>query len=277
MASSPVNDALPVFRKHAAFNANVSSFEELMIKGEAQDTWVGLCEKVGQFLATTRKNFGTEGVEKVFPNVSIGTQSVLGEWIKKVNNSWDDSLKTIIPARRMNDEISERMRARGMEAAKLMENTNFVNLGNLLTKNVQLLSGQPDVQVNFAATELVEGPLGLDTALFLADVLIKYHQLLRLEHNIRYVTSDCAKSFGRAFDEEMNSNEADQKKYWNQTSFLTGWEIIRRATEDQALLERSQHGEVELVDVFEAGLRLVSNRNIDNINFMIVVALAEIF
>ncbi|KAG4080704.1 hypothetical protein HA402_013234 [Bradysia odoriphaga] len=276
MASAPVNDALPVFRKHAAFNADASSFEELMLKGEAQDTWVGLCEKVGQFLGTTRKNLDTEDIVNVLSNVSIRKQSVLGEWIEKVNNSWDDSLKTIIPASRMNDEISERMRAKGMEAAKLMENANFVNLGNLLTKNVQLLSSQSDVQVNFAATELVQGPLGLDAAVFLADVIIKYHQQLTLEHSIRYVTSGCAKSFGRAFDKEMNSNEADQKKYWNQTSFLTGWEIIRRATEDQGLLERSRQGEIELVDVFEAGLRLVSNRNIGNINFMIVVALAEI-
>lgn len=44
--------------------------------------------------------------------------------------------------------------------------------------------------------QLVYGPLGLETAVFLADILVKYHQQLSLEHNIRYVTSDCAKSFG---------------------------------------------------------------------------------
>lgn len=53
------------------------------------------------------------------------------------------------------------------------------------------------LQINFDAIELVYGPFGLESAIFLADVLVKYHQQLRLEHTIRYVTSDCAKSFGK--------------------------------------------------------------------------------
>lgn len=171
----------------------------------------------------------------------------------------------------MNQEHSELIKARGKEAAELMENGKFVSLGNLVTKNVQSLPSQPDVQVrwdfhtethvsviqqsdwilqiNFGATELVEGPLGLDAAVFLADVLIKYRLQVRLEHSIRYVTSDCAKLFGEclwkvegnkthvieqrirlggALNKEMNWNEENSKKYWRQTSFLTGWEIIRR-------------------------------------------------
>lgn len=51
-------------------------------------------------------------------------------------------------------------------------------------------------QINFNELELVNGPLGLEAAVFLADVLIKYHQQLKLEHNLRYITSDCAKAFG---------------------------------------------------------------------------------
>lgn len=60
-------------------------------------------------------------------------------------------------------------------------------------------------QINFNGLELVYGPLGLETAIFLADVLIKYHQQLRLEHNIRYITSDCAKSFGNSESLEKKS------------------------------------------------------------------------
>lgn len=93
----------------------------------------------------------------------------------------------------------------------------------------------------------MHAPLGLETAMFLADVLIKYHQQLRLEHNIRYVTSDCAKSFGktltifqrmqliqtlnysgRAYDSKVESNDDESKLFWAQTSLLAGWEIIRR-------------------------------------------------
>lgn len=278
MATLPIHDVFPVLKKHAHFDTTTSSLEELMLKGEAEDSWIGLCEKVGQFLATTRKNFNTEEAPKLLSNSSIRKQSILGEWIQKINNSWDDSVKKIVPERRTtNNEILETLKVAAKKTAELMENANVVNFGNLVTKNVQLRSSDSDVQVNFAATELVQGPSGLDTAVFLADILVTYYQQLRLEHGLRYVTSDCAKSLGRAFDNEMNWNEDDRKQYWKQTSLLTGWEIIRRLAEDQAFLERSQQREVDLASVFDAGYRLINNRNLDNINFMIVVALAEIF
>lgn len=50
-----------------------------------------------------------------------------------------------------------------------------------------------------------------------------------------------------------------------------------RTIEDPVLLERVDQGDVYLDEVFDIGTRLVFNRNIDNVNFMIVVALMEIF
>lgn len=42
-----------------------------MLKGEAKDTWINTCEKVGQLLAATRNNFTTMDIAKVFQNESI--------------------------------------------------------------------------------------------------------------------------------------------------------------------------------------------------------------
>lgn len=42
-----------------------------MLKGEAKATWINICEKVGQFLATTKKNFNGVDVAETFQNESI--------------------------------------------------------------------------------------------------------------------------------------------------------------------------------------------------------------
>lgn len=68
----------------------------------------------------------------------------------------------------------------------------YYNTHNLKKLNWLIL------QINFKDVELVYGPLGLEISVFLADILEKYHHQLKLEHNIRYITSDCAKAFGNS-------------------------------------------------------------------------------
>lgn len=75
-------------------------------------------------------------------------RSVLGEWIEKINKSWDESLKSIIPASRLSNLDLERIKERGKQAMDLMESAKSVNLDNLVTKNVQLLPDQQNVQVS---------------------------------------------------------------------------------------------------------------------------------
>jgi len=258
------SDAFPELKIHASFDLNGATLEKLMLNGEDKDTWVNTCEKVGQFLATTQPNLNSIDVGKVFPNESIKKNSTLGEWIEKLNNTFDD-IKLIVPGDRSQHLDMKRIRERGKQAAEILQKADNLNFDNLVTKNVQLLRGQENLQINFDEVELVYGPLGLETAMFLADILVNYHQQLTLEHSIRYVTSDCAKSFGRAYDSKANLNEVESKKFWAKTSLLAGWEIIRRVSADELGW-----------DVFEAGLRLVYNERIDNIGYMIIVALAEI-
>lgn len=74
-------------------------------------------------------------------------RSVLGEWIHKINNSWDDAIKSIVPESRLNNLDLERIRERGIQAADLMERGKNVNLDGLVTSNVQLLPDQQHVQV----------------------------------------------------------------------------------------------------------------------------------
>jgi len=274
MLDIPAIYALPEFKFYAIFDPDDASLEKLMLKGEEKETWKSICEKVGQFLATARESFIKVDVDQVLQYAVIRNRSVLGEWIEKVNNSWD-IIATMpeVQRRNLNMEI---LRERSKQAAAMMQNAKFLNLDNIVTKNVQLLPGQQNVQINFNEIELVYGPLGLQTSIFLADLLVKYHQQLRLEHSIRYITSDCAKSFGQAYNSKLNSDKADDKTFWEQTSLLTGWEIIRRATDDETLRELDRQNEVTLSDVFDVGFRLIFNERIDNINFMINVALAEL-
>lgn len=67
-----------------------------------------------------------------------------------MNNFSDDDIKTIVPASRWNHLDLDRFRKRGKEAAALIGKSNSVNLGNLLTRNVQLISDQQNVQVSYA-------------------------------------------------------------------------------------------------------------------------------
>lgn len=60
------------------------------------------------------------------------------------------------------------------------------------------------------------------------------------------------------------------------TSYVNGMCTLSRATEDDTLRTWSQQNDIDLVDVVEAGLRLIYNGHIDSIGYMIVVALAEI-
>ena len=78
----------------------------------------------------------------------LSIRSVLGNWIEKINNFSDDDIKTIVPAGRWDHLNLERFRKRGKEAAELIGQSNNVNLGNLVTRNVQLLSDQQNVQVS---------------------------------------------------------------------------------------------------------------------------------
>ncbi len=48
------------------------TLEELMLKGEASDSWINICEKVGLLLAKTRNTWNAIDVNKSFENVSIG-------------------------------------------------------------------------------------------------------------------------------------------------------------------------------------------------------------
>lgn len=66
-----------------------------------------------------------------------------------MNNFSDDDIKTIVPASRWNHFNLEIFRKRGKEAAELIGKSNTVNLGNLVTRNVQLLSDQQNVQVSY--------------------------------------------------------------------------------------------------------------------------------
>jgi len=275
MKNLSTSDAFPELKMHASFDLNEATLEHLMLKGEDEGAWVNICEKVGLFLATTRPILNSIDVGKVFPNDSIRKKSTLGEWVAKMNNSCDD-IKSIVPDDRSQHLDMERIRERGKQAAEILQNADNLNFENLVTKNFQLLPDQKDIQINFSEVDLVYGPLGLETAVFLADILVNYHQQLTLDHSIRYVTSDCAKSYGRAYDSKANLSELESKKFWAQTSLLAGWEIIRRVSEDETLHELSRQKQLYLWDVFEAGLRLVYNGHIDNIGYMIIVALAEI-
>lgn len=53
---------------------DVPTLEEMMLKGEEKDSWISVCENVGQLFATIRKKLNaTDGEEKrLFPNESIG-------------------------------------------------------------------------------------------------------------------------------------------------------------------------------------------------------------
>ncbi|KAJ6646068.1 hypothetical protein Bhyg_01277 [Pseudolycoriella hygida] len=252
------------------------TLEDIMLKGDADETWVAVFEKLGVLLADIRKSFDAADASKVFESESIGKQTRLAEWIDKIDDSWDNVTKTINPESRLKNldfEINHPRR----QAADVLGRANCVCLDNFITKNIQSQTDQQYVQVNLNEICLAYGPLGIEVAILLADILIKYHQQLTLEHNIRYVTSDCAKNFGRSFNTKFGLNASDRRDFWTKVSLLTGWEIIRRVNEDEALCKWSREAQTDLDDIFEAGLRLISNRLIESIDFMIPVALAELY
>ena len=60
-----------VLQFEESFILGFATFEDLMLKGAAKDTWINICEKVGQFLATTKNNFNGVDVSKALQNESI--------------------------------------------------------------------------------------------------------------------------------------------------------------------------------------------------------------
>lgn len=52
-------------------NLDSTTLGEVMLKGGEKDTWISACEKVGEFLATTRDHFNKTDVAKLFPDGSI--------------------------------------------------------------------------------------------------------------------------------------------------------------------------------------------------------------
>lgn len=69
---------------------------------------------------------------------------MLGEWIEKMNNSWD-VLTSMVPEGRTFNLNMEKIKERGKQAAELIGDS--LNLDNLVTRNVQLLPGQQNLQV----------------------------------------------------------------------------------------------------------------------------------
>lgn len=67
-----------------------------------------------------------------------------------MDNSWDS---IVVPDGRLRniDLNMERIRERGKQAADIIQSSRILNFDNLVTKNVQSLPGEENVQVNIFA------------------------------------------------------------------------------------------------------------------------------